>query len=88
VRAYQEPEVYVKRFVGRALSGIPHVRLKADYGAENVVIEAKSPLGRAKDREQVKKYIEELHAGLYQGFILFILQHSEGLCNVFTRYQA
>lgn len=41
--AYQELEVYVKRFVGRALSGIeivqsffegvPHIRLKADYGA-------------------------------------------------------
>jgi len=50
--AYQEPEVYVKRFVGRALSGIesvqfffeevrvPHIRLKADYGVENIVIEA------------------------------------------------
>jgi hypothetical protein len=40
--AYQEPEVYVKGFVGFALSGIesvqsffegvPHIRLKADYG--------------------------------------------------------
>jgi len=72
--AYQEPD-YVKRFVGRALSGIesvqfffeevriPHIRLKADYGVEDIVIEAKPPCGRVKDREQVKKY-EELHAGL------------------------
>ena len=38
---YQGPEVYVKRFVGCALSGIesvefffgvPYIRLKADYG--------------------------------------------------------
>jgi hypothetical protein len=54
---YQEPEVYVKRFVWRALSGIesvqsffegvrvPHIRLKADYGVEDIVIEAKSPCG-------------------------------------------
>ena len=44
------PEVYVNRFVGRALSGIesvqlfleevrvPHIRLKADYGFENIYI--------------------------------------------------
>ena len=42
---------------------IPHIRLKADYGVEDIVIEAKPPCGRVKDREQVKKY-EELHAGL------------------------
>jgi hypothetical protein len=66
--AYQEPEVYVKRFVGRALSGIesvqfffgevrvPHIRLKADYGVEDIVIEVKSPCGRV--REQVKKYMK------------------------------
>jgi hypothetical protein len=48
--AYQEPEVYVKRFVGCALSGIesvqfffegvrvPHIRLKADYCVEDTVI--------------------------------------------------
>jgi hypothetical protein len=64
---YQEPEVYVKRFVGCALSGIesvqsffeervPHIRLKADYGVEDIVIEAKSPCGRV--REQVKKYMK------------------------------
>jgi len=67
--AYQEPEVYVKRFVGRALSGIesvqfffeervPHIRLKADYGVEDIVIEVKSPCGRVKDRERVKKYMK------------------------------
>jgi hypothetical protein len=50
--AYQEPEAYIKRFVGRALPGIknaqfflrrervPHDRIKADYSVENVVIEA------------------------------------------------
>jgi len=42
---------------------VPHIRLKADYGVEDIVIEAKPPCGRVKDREQVKKY-EELHAGL------------------------
>jgi hypothetical protein len=66
MRAHQGPEVCIKRLVGRALSGIegvqsfleevrvPHTRLKADYGFENIVIEAKSPCGRAKGREQVK----------------------------------
>jgi hypothetical protein len=67
---YQEPEVYVMRFVGRALSGIEsvefffeevrvsHIRLKADYGVEDIVIEVKSPCGRVKDRERVKKYMK------------------------------
>ena len=66
---YQEAEVFVKRFVGCALSGIesvqfffevrvPHIRLKADYGVEDIVIEAKSPCERVKDREQVKKYMK------------------------------
>jgi hypothetical protein len=67
--AYQEPEVYVKQFVGCVLSGIesvqfffeervPYICLKADYGVEDIVIEAKSPCGRVKDREQVKKYMK------------------------------
>jgi hypothetical protein len=43
--------------------GVPHICLKADYGVENVVIEAEAPCGRVEDREQVKKY-EELHASL------------------------
>jgi len=51
--AYREPEVYVKLFVGRALPGIPYVRIKADYGVENIVIEANSPLRRVKDRASV-----------------------------------
>jgi hypothetical protein len=50
--AYQKPEVYVKRFVGCVLSGIesvqfffeevgvPHIRIKAGYGVEDIVIEA------------------------------------------------
>jgi hypothetical protein len=33
-----------------------HVRLKANYGVENIVIEAKSPLGRVKDRKNVGKF--------------------------------
>jgi hypothetical protein len=72
--AYQEPEVFVKRFVGRALSGIesvqsffegvraPHIRLKADYGVEDIFIEAKSTCGRVTDREQVKKYMKRLYS--------------------------
>jgi hypothetical protein len=37
---------------------VPHIRLKADYGVKNIVTEAKSPCGRVKDREQVKKYMK------------------------------
>ncbi len=39
---------------------VPHIRLKADYGVENIVIEAKSPCGRVTDREQVKKCMKRL----------------------------
>ena len=35
---------------------VPHIRLKADYGVEDIVIEAKSTCGRV--REQVKKYMK------------------------------
>ena len=70
--AYQEPEVYVKQFVECALTGIgdvqlfeemkvPHIRLKADYGVENIVIEAEAPCGRAKGREQVKEYMRRFN---------------------------
>ena len=37
---------------------VPHIRLKADYGVEDIVIEVESPCGRVKDREQVKKYMK------------------------------
>jgi len=37
---------------------VPHIRLKADYSFENIVIEAKAPCGRVKGREQVKKYMK------------------------------
>jgi hypothetical protein len=37
---------------------VPHIRLKADYGVEDIVMEAKSPRGRV--REQVKKYMKRL----------------------------
>jgi len=68
--AYQEPEVYVKRFVGvlypvlRVFNSffeevrVPHIRLKGDYGVENIVIEAKSPYRHVTDREKVKKYMK------------------------------
>jgi hypothetical protein len=68
--AYQAPQVYVKQFVGRALAGIenvqlffdemrvPHISLQADYGIENIVIEAKPPCERAKGRKQVKDYMK------------------------------
>ena len=41
---------------------VSHICLKADYGVENIVIEAEASCGRVKDRE-VKNH-EELHAGL------------------------
>jgi len=68
--AYQAPQVYVKQFVGSALAGIenvqlffdemrfPHISLQADYGVENIVIEAKPPCERASGREQVKDYMK------------------------------
>ena len=37
---------------------VPHIRLKADYGVEDIVIEAKSPCWRVTDRKQVKKYMK------------------------------
>jgi hypothetical protein len=37
---------------------ISHIRLKADNGVEDIVIEAKSPCGLVKDREKVKKYMK------------------------------
>ena len=38
---------------------VSHIRIKADYGVEDIVIEAKSPCGRVTDREQViKKYMK------------------------------
>jgi hypothetical protein len=59
-------EVYVKRFVGLVLVlrsvlfeevRVSHICLEADYGVENIVIEAEAPCGRVKDRE-VKKYMK------------------------------
>jgi hypothetical protein len=41
---------------------VPHIRLKADYDVEDIVIEAKSPCGRVKDRGQVKKYMKRLYS--------------------------
>jgi len=36
---------------------VSHICLEADYGVENIVIEAEAPCGRVKDRE-VKKYMK------------------------------
>ena len=35
---------------------VPHIRLKADYAVEDIVIEA--PCGSVTDREKVKKYMK------------------------------
>ena len=35
-----------------------HIRLRADYGVENIVIEAKSSCERVTEGEQVKKYMK------------------------------
>ena len=67
---YQAPEIYVKQFIERALSGIrdiglyeemgvPHIRLRADYGVEHgIVIEAEPPCERNRGKDQLKKYME------------------------------
>jgi hypothetical protein len=70
--AYQAPEVYVKQFVERALASVEgvqlfeemkvsHIGLRADYGIENIVIEAEAPCERAKGREQVKEYMKDFN---------------------------
>jgi len=69
---YQAPETYVKQFIDRALAGVegvqlfeemkvPHIGLRADYGVENIVIEAEAPCERARGREQVKEYIKRFN---------------------------
>jgi len=70
VSIYQTPEAYVKQFIEQAVSGVggvqlyeemrvPYIRLQADYGIESIVIEAEPPCGRARGREQVRKYMSE-----------------------------
>jgi hypothetical protein len=68
--AYQAPEVYVKQFVERALTDIkdvrlffeemrvPHISLQADYGVENIAIEAEPPCNRSRGRKQVEEYMK------------------------------
>jgi len=61
---------------------IPHIRLKADYGFENIVIEAETPCGRAKGREQVKKYMKSYTLALLaQALVSFLL----GSCHIATK---
>jgi hypothetical protein len=70
--AYQKPEVYVEQLVERVLTDVEgiqlfeemkvrHIRLSADYGVENIVIEAEAPGERARGREQVKKYMKHFN---------------------------
>ena len=59
---YQDPEVYVKQFIEEAIKDVkegyfyeemkvPHLRIKADYGVENIVIEAEVPCKRDRGRQ-------------------------------------
>jgi hypothetical protein len=68
VCAYQAPEVYVKDFVEEVLRGVegvklyeemrvPYIRLQADYGVENIVIEVEPPCQRSRGREQIREYM-------------------------------
>jgi len=70
VCTYQAPEVYVKDFVKEVLRGVegvklyeemrvPYIRLQADYGVENIVIEVEPPCHRSRGREQIRKYMKE-----------------------------
>jgi hypothetical protein len=69
VCAYQAPEVYVKDFVEEVLRGVegvklyeemkvPRIRLRADYGVENIVIEVEAPCHRSRGREQIREYMK------------------------------
>jgi DNA-binding MarR family transcriptional regulator len=67
---HQDPEVYVKQFVEEAIRGIresqfyeemkiPHLRIKADYGVENIVVEAEAPCKRDRGRQQLIDYMKK-----------------------------
>jgi hypothetical protein len=70
--AYQAPEVYVKHFIESVLKGVEgvelyeemrvsHLRFQADYGIENIVIEAEPPCYRSRGREQIKEYMKRFN---------------------------
>jgi len=67
---YQAPEVYVRQFVERVLSGVddvwfyeemrvPYVKLRADYGVEHsIILEAEPPCEKDRGRDQLKRNME------------------------------
>jgi len=72
---YQAPEVYVKQFIESVLDGVegaqfyeemkvPYIRLTADYGVENIVIEAEPPCKRNRGREQLKENMKKFNKDL------------------------
>jgi hypothetical protein len=73
---YQKPENYVKEFVDGALKRNERnevyfeemtmlgVRLWADYGVENIIIEAEAPCERERGVEQLKKYLREFDVNI------------------------
>ena len=72
---YQAPEIYVKQFIEEAMRGIAeeqfyeemkisHLRIKADYGVENIVIEAEAPCERDRGRQQLVNYMEKFSRNL------------------------
>jgi len=38
---------------------VPHIRLQADYGVENIAIEAEPPCNRSEGRKQVEEYMKD-----------------------------
>jgi hypothetical protein len=70
---YQNPEQYVEDFVEGALEPdevyfremtTRKVRLRADYGIENIIIEAEAPCERRRGVEQLKRYLSEFNSNI------------------------
>ena len=72
---YQDPEVYVKQFIRKVSEGIEglqlqeemkvsYLRIKADYGDENIVIEAEPPCKRGRGKNQVVNYMKNFNRNL------------------------
>jgi len=70
VTLYQNPETYVKQFIERVLQNVkdveyfeemrvPHLALHADYGIENIVVEAEPPCHRSGGRKQIMDYMRK-----------------------------
>lgn len=69
---YQTPETYTKQFIERVLSSIKNIqfyeemkvtniRLQADYGVENIVIEAEAPCNRERGRKQLEEHMKKFN---------------------------